>query len=186
MRSAQKRRLAAATWPERAVAIAVFGSIALTILFIAGLASAQAQSRFPDGVPDVLSPRSPAEWRAVQVGNVDGNPDFPVIVFVNTTGAQPAAVMMALDAQNGTDRWSLASDPVVLIALFADPNTITRLYFDTAFGQTGRPSGQYAEVDQPNLEGLTTLLYSMTQAHDSADQPSETQAQVIPKAPSDQ
>jgi hypothetical protein len=183
MRSVHKRRVAVATWPERAAAIALFGSIALAIVFIAGLASAQVQPRLPEGVPDVLSSRSP-EWHAVQVGNVDGNPDFPVIVFVNTMGAQPAAVMLALDAQNGTDRWSLASDPVVLIALFADQNTVTRLYFDTAFGQTGRASGQYTEVDQPNLDGLTTLLHTMTQTQE-ATPPSETEARTVPGTPSD-
>jgi hypothetical protein len=178
MKVAFKRRAVVATWPERMLAMAVLATIALALaLAIAAAASAQTRS-LPNGVPDLLNPDAQREWQAYQAGNLEGNADFPLVMFVNTAGNQPAAVMMALDAQNGTDRWSLASDPIVVIALFSDPNTITRLYADSGFAQSGKASGSYTEVANPNIDTLTGLLQTVARAQHPADQqPGTEQAQ---------
>lgn len=114
----------------------------------------------PEGVPDVLNPQTRDEWRAFHVGNVEDDPNFPLIMFVNAAGHQPAAVLLAVNAQNGTDGWSLAADPVILIALFADPRTITRLYYDTGFTQDGRATGQYTVLQNPGPEVVGSLMRS--------------------------
>ncbi len=177
MKLAIRRRAVVATWPERVLAMAVFGTVALMLaLAVAAAASAQTKS-LPEGVPDLLNPDAQHEYQAYQAGNLEGNADFPLVMFVNTTGKQPAAVMMAVDAQNGTDHWSLASDPIVVIALFSDPQTITRLYTDTGFTQSGKPSGDYTEVPNPSVETLTGLLQSVAQAHQPEQQPDNAQAQ---------
>lgn len=102
----------------------------------------QAEGWLPDGVPELLNPRIRASWHAYVLGNLEGDPDFPIIVYLNVPDGAPAAVMMAIDARNGTSTWSLASDPVILIAVFAGPQTLTRLYYDQGFADDGRPSGQ--------------------------------------------
>ncbi len=177
-----------ATWPERMLAMGVLGTVALVLaLAVAAAASAQTKS-LPEGVPDLLNPDAQHEWQAYQAGNLEGNADFPLVMFVNTAGNQPAAVKMAVDAENGTDQWSLAKDPIVVIALFSDPKTITRLYADSGFTQNGKPSGNYTEVPNPSVETLTGLLQSMAQAHRPEQQPDNGQAQTgqAPGAPGDQ
>jgi hypothetical protein len=64
---------------------------------------------------------------------------------------------MAIDARNGTSRWSLASDPVIAIAVFADLQTVTRLYYDQGFAEDGRPSGQYGKITGPDPAALSAL-----------------------------
>ncbi len=174
MKMAFRRRAIMATWPKRMLAIARCSMIALA-LTVAGAASAQARS-LPDGVPDLFNPDAKGEWQAYQAGNLDGNADFPVVIVVNTAGKQPAAVLMAVDAQNGSDHWSLASDPIVVIALFSDPHTITRVYADSGFSQSGTPSGSYTDVANPSPDTLAGLLQSLPQAS-RGQQPGDEQAQ---------
>lgn len=126
------------------------------------VARAQSQGRLPDGVPDLLSPQS--DWQSYQVGNLEGDPDFPLIMFLNNKGSAPAAVMVAIDARNGKSSWSLESDPAILIALFADSETLSGLYYDQGFTEAGHPSGQYTKVADPNVKSLPLLLKSVAEA----------------------
>ncbi len=121
-------------------------------------AGVQAAGRLPDGVPDLLDPRILASWQPYVLGNLAGDPDFPLVVYLNTAGKGPAALMMAIDARNGTSSWSLASDPAIVIAVFADPQTLTRLYYDEGFGEDGQPSGHFEKIAHPDSTALGAFL----------------------------
>jgi hypothetical protein len=131
----------------------------LTLSLVLALpAVVQAAGRLPDGVPDLSNPRVLASWQPYLLGNLKGDPDLPLVVYLNMSGSAPAAVLLAIDARNGLDSWSLASDPVIAIAVFADPQTLTRLFYDVGFAEGGQPSGQYVEIAHPDSTDLSTLL----------------------------
>jgi hypothetical protein len=142
---------------KRRIALALITALLLSSV-LALPAVVQAEGRLPDGVPDLLNPRIRASWQSNLLGNLEGDPDFPVVVCLNVSDGAPAAVMMAIDARNGTSAWSLASDPVILIAVFAGPQTLTRPYYDQGFTDDGRPSGQYAKITRPDSAALSALL----------------------------
>ncbi len=85
-----------------------------------------------------------------------------MILLMNTKGEQPQTLLVALDARNGMDTWSLTGDPIILIAAFADA-AVQRLYVDTGFADRGKPSGDYAAVDQANVRALPDLLMQVTE-----------------------
>jgi hypothetical protein len=183
MKSHVRGRSRTATWPERALAIALLSAVALAfMLAIAAVAPAAAPARLPEGVPDVESLGAPGEWRVYQGQNLQGNPDFPLLMFVNNAGRQPAAVLMVLDAQNGTQQWSMTSDPIIMVALFADPETVTRVYCDAGFLQAGRASGEYAPVSVGDLQGLATFLSSLVPVRDPSGAQPRAEAGVGPQA----
>jgi hypothetical protein len=131
----------------------------LTLSLVLALpAVVQAAGRLPDGVPDLSDPRILASWQPYLLGNLKGDPDLPLVVFLNASGSAPAAVLLAIDARNGLNSWSLASDPVIVIAVFADPQTLTRLYYDVGFAEDGQPSGHYAKLAHPDSMALSKLL----------------------------
>jgi len=117
-----------------------------------------AQPTLPAGVPNIYDPEVQAHFQPVEVGNLRDNPDFPVVLLVNTTGEQPHALLLGLDARNGTDAWSLTTDPVILIMVFSDETTIQGSYVDTGFVDAGKASGDYAAVDAESLPALPDLL----------------------------
>ncbi len=93
-----------------------------------------------------------------RLGGLQGNPDFPLLLLVHRATTPPGAVLVALDARNGTDIWSLGTDPVVVIALFADPMTLTALYVDRGFVAQGLPSGRFQRLANPRAM-LPDLLH---------------------------
>ncbi len=142
------------------------GRAALT-LFLVILASIPAwagQPLLPSGVPNVFDPEVRARFQPVGVANLRGNPDFPVLILQNTVGGQPQVILLGLDARNGKDNWSLASDPIILIVLFADPETILGAHVDAGFAERGKPSGQYMTLADPTSPGLSDLLRSISLA----------------------
>lgn len=114
------------------------------------------------GVPNLFDPEVRAQYQPTVVGNLLSNPDFPMVMLVNTTGTHPGAVLVALDARNGSDTWSLSTDPIILIALFADPLTITDLYLDSGLLTQGTPSGRFQSVPNPR-EMLPDLLHALSE-----------------------
>jgi hypothetical protein len=128
------------------------------ILLAAGSVWADGKSDLPRSVPDLFNPEVRALYQPVQVGNMRANPDLPLLMLVNINGESPKAVLVGLDARNGKNTWSLNTDPIVLIALFADPSTITELYLDAGFTRQGAPSGRYQSVPDPRVEMLPDLL----------------------------
>ena len=140
------------------------GTLALLIAFlpVAQVTASAAQTALPTGVPDIFDPEVRALFQPVGVANLGGNPDFPVLIVVNKTGEQPQAMLLALDARNGKDTWSLGSDPVILIALFSDPTTIQGVYVDAGFATQGQPSGTYLPLNDSTSLTLPDLLKAVT------------------------
>jgi hypothetical protein len=92
------------------------------------------------------------------VANLQGNPDFPVVALVNTTGEEPRVLLLALDARNGTDTFSMTADPIILILVVARGMTNQDAYVDIGFVNRGLASGTYAAVDAGNASALLELL----------------------------
>jgi hypothetical protein len=153
----ERKRVAASrlsVGPKSLAALAL--SLVLGVM-LALPAVVHAGGRLPDEVPDLLDPGIRARWDGYALWNLEGDPDFPVVVYLNKSGNGPAAVMMVIDARNGTSGRSLASDPIIAIALFGDSQTLTRLYYDQGFAKDGRPSGQYAKIAGANAAALSAL-----------------------------
>ncbi len=122
------------------------------------------QPALPAGVPNIYDPEVRAHFGPVGKVNLRGNPDFPVLLLMNTTGEQPQVLLLGLDARNGKATWSLTSDPIILIVVFSDEMTIQAVYVDTGFADLGRASGNYAAVDVVNSPALPELLKAITEA----------------------
>ncbi len=118
----------------------------------------------PAGVPDIYDPAILAHFQPVAVANLQENPDLPVILLVSTTEDQPQALLLGFDARNGKDTWSLTTDPLILIAVFADTTTVPGVYVDIGFADRGKTSGTYAAVDEANVSALPELLKAFTAA----------------------
>jgi len=122
------------------------------------------QPALPAGVPNIYDPEVRAQFQPVGVANLLGNPDLPVVLLLNIAGEQPQALLIGLDARNGKETWSLATDPIILIVVFADGTMIQGLYVDTGFADLGKASGIYAAVDEVNSPALPDLLKAVTEA----------------------
>jgi hypothetical protein len=131
------------------------------VLLAAVPAWAGAQA-LPVGVPDIYDAAVLAHFQPVAVANLRGNPDFPALLLVNTTGDQPSALLLGFDARNGKNTWSLSRDPLVLIVVVAGQATIQGVYVDTGFAERGKASGDYTGVDQESLPALLELLRPST------------------------
>ncbi len=112
----------------------------------------------PAGVPDIYDPAVRAHFQPVAVGNLQKNPDLPVLLLVNDTEESPPAILLGVDARNGKDTWSLSTDPIILIVVFADARTAQDVYVDIGFADEGKASGSYAAVDAENASALPELL----------------------------
>jgi len=112
----------------------------------------------PADVPNLLDPAVRAHFQGVPVANLQGNPDFPVILLVSTTEDQPQALLLGFDARNGTDTFSLTTDPIILIMVLAGPTTLQSVYTDIGFVDRGKASGTYAAVDPADGPALPELL----------------------------
>ncbi len=131
------------------------------VLLVAVSTPALALGRLPDGIPNVLDPKIRDNYQPYQVGNLEGNPDFPVVLFVARDGTAASAVVVAVDARNGKGTWSLATDPVILIAVFSDPKTVTGVYLDDGFAQQGAASGTYTRIKDRDGDSLPKALKSV-------------------------
>jgi hypothetical protein len=90
--------------------------------------------------------------------NLRGNPDFPAVLLADTTGDDPRLLLLGIDARNGKDTWSLTTDPIILIVVFADTTTVPGVYVDIGFADRGKASGTYAAVDEASVSALPELL----------------------------
>ena len=138
------------------------GVLPACLLLVTGPVGAEGEPALPGGVPNLFDPTVRAQYAPTLMGNLLANPDVPLVLLVHTTGTHPGAVLVALDARNGTDSWSLSTDPIVLIALFADPATITHLYIDSGVLAQGTPSGRFQNVPDPR-EMLPDLLRAFSE-----------------------
>jgi hypothetical protein len=141
-------------------------SVALLVgfLFFAAAPAEAAPVALPPGVPNIYDPEAQTHFQPVRVTNLRDNPEFPVVLLVNTTGQQPEALLVGLDARNGKDTWSLTGDPIILIVALSDYKTIQGLFVDTGFADRGTASGTYAAVDEANASALPDLLKAIPEA----------------------
>jgi hypothetical protein len=116
------------------------------------------QSALPAGVPNIFDPAVQAHFQPVAVTTLQANPDLPAVLLVSTTGELPPALLLGFDARNGKDTWSLTTDPIILIVVFADATTVQDVYVDIGFADQGKASGTYAAVDAANASALPELL----------------------------
>jgi hypothetical protein len=112
----------------------------------------------PVGVPNIYDPEVRAHFQSIGVVNLGQNPDFPAVLLVNTSGDQPQALLLGLDARNGKDTWSLITDPIILIVVVSADAAVPRVYVDIGFADLGRASGEYTAVDGVNSPVLPELL----------------------------
>jgi len=131
-------------------------------VLLAAMPAWAGQPALPAGVPNIYDPEVRAHFGPVGAVNLRGNPDFPVLLLMNTTGTQPQALLFGVDARNGKATWSLTTDPIILIVVFSDETTIQAVYVDTGFAELGMASGNYATVDEMNSPTLPDLLRAVT------------------------
>jgi hypothetical protein len=132
--------------------------IALLVVLQAGQVWAEGEQGIPSSLPDLLDPQVQKHYSPLQIGSVHGNPDLPLVMLVNTKEGWSDTMLVGLDARNGKPTWSLQSDPIILIARFTDPATVTELFFDPGFMRQGTPSGSFESVPDNRLEALPLLL----------------------------
>ena len=139
-------------------------SILLVLLAMVSAPAWAGQAAIPEGVPNIFDAEVRAQFEPVAVINLRGNPDFPMLLLVNKGGEEPQAMVLGLDARNGKDSWSLASDPIILIILFSDPSTISAVHVDAGFSEQGKPSGTYMAVDNPGSLTLPDVFKAIAAA----------------------
>jgi len=144
----------------------VSASVALLMGFLvfAAVPAEAAPAALPAGVPNIYDAEVQTHFQPVRVTNLRDNPEFPVVLLVNTTGQQPEALLVGLDARNGKDTWSLTGDPIILIVALSDDKAIRGLFVDTGFADRGTASGTYAAVDEANASALPDLLKAIPEA----------------------
>ncbi|HTX54618.1 MAG TPA: hypothetical protein VMD08_14510 [Candidatus Baltobacteraceae bacterium] len=136
------------------------------IAFLAASPAMAASSTLQATIPNFADPGVQAHYQAVEVGALSGNPDFPAVLLVNTTGDQPQVLLLGLDARNGKDTWSLTEDPIILIMVFTDGATLQVMYVDVGFADQGKASGTFAAVDPANGATLPELLKAVAPGAD--------------------
>ena len=127
------------------------------------------QSPLPASVPDIFDRSIRSQFEPVAVVNLRGNPDLPVVVVRNKQeDGQPQVLLLALDARNGRHTWSLATDPIILIVVFANPSTILSIHTDSGFLERGQASGTYVTKDHPDSLILPDVLRAVAAVADRA------------------
>ena len=134
-----------------------------------GLPAWAGQSPLPPGVPNFLDRSIRSQFEPVAVVNLRGNSDLPILVVRNKQeDGQPQVMLLALDARNGRHTWSLATDPIILIVVFASPSTILSIHTDDGFLQHGQASGAYVTMEHPDSLILPDVLRAVAAVADRA------------------
>ncbi len=139
-------------------------SILVLLLAMVSAPASAGQAALPEGVPNIFDAEVRANFEPVAVVNLRGNPDFPMLILIHKAEEEPQAMVIGLDARNGKDTWSLASDPIILIVLFSDPSTISAVHVDAGFSEKGKPSGSYMAVEDPGSLTLPDVFKAIAAA----------------------
>jgi hypothetical protein len=131
---------------------------AISLVILSSVSAWAGHPALPSGVPNIFDPEVQDQFEMLGVTNLGGNPDFPMVLLMNTGEDAPQAILLAMDARNGGETWSIKSDPIILIITFTDPTTIQTLLVDIGFADQGKASGKYATVDDQNSPVLPDLL----------------------------
>jgi len=135
------------------------GLLVLGLSLLAVLPAAAGQFPLPPGVPNIFDRSIRSQFELVGVVNLRRNPDLPVLVARHKQAdGQPQVLLLALDARNGRHTWSLATDPIVLIVVYANPRTILGIHADSGFLERGRATGSYLAMDPSSPLTLPNIL----------------------------
>lgn len=132
--------------------------LGICLLTLSSVSAWAGQHALPSDVPNIFDPDVREHFEVLGVTNLRGNPDFPMVMLINTDEDKSEALLLGLDARNGEETWSLESDPIILIVKFSDPKTVEGLYVDAGFADQGKASGKFATVDNQNSLALPDLL----------------------------
>jgi ethanolamine utilization microcompartment shell protein EutS len=136
----------------------------IAFVLLAALPVWAAPQSLPAGVPDIYDPAVRAQFRPVAVVNLAGKQDFPMVLLMSTSGEQPQAMLVGLDARNGKASWSLTTDPIILIIVVSGDAALPSAYVDIGFADQGRASGEYAAVGDVGSAALPELLKAVLAA----------------------
>jgi hypothetical protein len=156
--------------------------LVMGLALLAASPAAAAAPTLPTAIPNFHDPAVRAHYHAVEIGPLGGNPDFPMLLLMNTDGARPHGLLLGLDARNGKDTWSFAEDPVIFIAFVAahaDEAMVEAMYVDVGFVDEGKASGTFATVDPADSAILPELLKAVA----PAAQPTRAWGEWPPSAP---
>jgi len=135
------------------------GLLLLGLALGCALPAEAGQSPLPPGVPNIFDRSVRMQFEIAAVVNLRGNPDLPVlVVWHKQADGRPQVLLLALDARNGRQTWSLATDPIVLIVAFASPRTVLGIHVDSGFLERGRASGTYTTRDPSSPLALPGIL----------------------------
>ena len=131
----------------------------LTILLIVPRGG-YAEGRLPEGMANLPAAQAVPEWKGVLVGNIRDDGDLPVLLMVDPQGQAPA-ILIGLDARNGTEEYSLLTDPALFVAVLTDVGSIATLYYDVGYAVRGTPSGEFREIAHPAPDDLPPFVRSI-------------------------
>ena len=121
------------------------------------------------------SPSIQGTFTPLQKGNLNEDPDFPVLVLRNTAQGFPRLLLLVVDARNEQrDAWSLDRDPVVFCLMTGENPAEQRALLDKGFAETGRPSGQFMTSGPEGVDDLLALLVESHERLAQREGPSAT------------
>lgn len=148
----------------RRFVLALFAAAALLAVTV----PVSAEREYPPGVPNLTDPDIQTEFVTLAVWQLNGDPDFPVLVLAGTNEGLPQLLLVIVDARNGKETWSLREDSPVFFMLFSDPTTVLQAYLDEGFTANGKPSGSF---DVAGPEAAEELMAELRESHRRSRKP---------------
>ena len=113
---------------------------------------------YPPGVPNLTDQDVQNSMLVLAISQLDGDPNFPVLVLAGTSEELPRYLLVVVDARNGKETWSLLEDRPVFFMVFSEPNVLRAAYLDEGFATNGKPSGKFSGVGPEAVNGLVVKL----------------------------
>jgi len=113
---------------------------------------------YPPGVPNLTDPDVQNSMLVLAISQLDGDPDFPVLVLAGTSQELPRYLLVVVDARNGKDLWSLLEDRPVFFMVFSEPTVLRAAYLDEGFATNGKPSGTFTAAGPGAVDALVAEL----------------------------
>lgn len=148
------------------VVLLTFAALLTVTVQVSAETRSPAESLDPPGVPKLTDPDTRTHFVTLAVSQLDGDPDFPMLILAKVNKGLPQFVLVVLDARNGKETWSLPEDPPVFFMLFSDPRTVERAYLDEGFVTDGEPSGSFHTAGP---DGADELMAKLRERHRRTD-----------------
>jgi hypothetical protein len=140
------------SWRWISITLVVVLSVAV------GVAEVAAGGLRKDQVPNLRDAEIQAQFVALSVSRLDGDPDFPALFLGNVTEVPPQYLVVIVDARNGEETWSLQEDAAIFLLILADRGTIEQAFLDEGFATTGTPSGSFIAAGPETAGDLLNAL----------------------------